>query len=344
MAKSKRKGKKKRNIIIVLILIVLVGAVVFVLKIRNANADATLENVNYTVVSEIFENIIEVSSIVEAAESQTLRVAGTGTVEAVNVEEGDYVTEGMIILRLNSAAQEYDLAQLDYSIKQKRIIGSAEEVELMQKQRDMIIDQLEDRQVIAMFDGIVAHLDVAEGDVFEAKDSIGTLINRTYLKSTIEVVETDASRLVVGQKVNMTFPAYKKETVYGTVISWPSVARVTDSGSIVVEVEVRIDNPPDEILPNYSFFGNIQINEPETLLFVEHSAIGKEEEQSFVEIMQEDGSVVRQNVTVEPYDETYVKILEGLKEGDVLKAQGDFESGSALQGPGGGSAQGAQLK
>lgn len=307
-----------------------IGGAVF---LYTSSKSLTTVTSTYTVRSEVFENIIEVSGTVEAAKSQSLKVAGDGTVEAVFVEEGDFIREGTIILQLNSAEQEYSLAQLDYSIEQKQINGSAKEVALMQKERDMIIDQLEDRQVIASFDGIVAHLDVAVADVFEAKDEIGTLINRDYLSVAIEVAETDVSRLAIGQSVNMIFSAYADEVIIGTVVSWPSVGRITDSGAIVVDVEVRIDNPPDEILPNYSFIGDIEMSPPETVLLVENVTIAKEGKQNFVEIIQKDGSVIKQNVIVTTYDKSYVKILEGLQEGDELKSQGRIASGGAQRQP-----------
>jgi len=330
---AKNKGKKKKNIakvIISLAIMVAIGGAVF---LYTSGKSLTTVSSTYTVRSEVFEKIIEVSGTVEAEKSQSLKVAGDGTVEAVFVEEGDFIREGTIILQLNSAEQEYSLAQLDYFIEQKQINGSAKEVELMQKERDMIIDQLEDRQVIASFDGIVAHLDVAVADVFEAKDEIGTLINRDYLSVAIEVAETDVSRLAIGQSVNMIFSAYADEVIMGTVVSWPSVGRITDSGAIVVDVEVRIDNPPDEILPNYSFIGNIEMSPPETVLLVENVTIAKDGKQNFVEIIQKDGSVVTQNVMVTTYDRSYVKILEGLQEGDELKSQGRIASGGAQRQP-----------
>jgi hypothetical protein len=44
----------------------------------------------------------------------------------------------------------------------------------------------------------------------------------------------------------------------------------------VVKAEIRIDDPPDIILPNYSFTGEIEIEPPLTLLLVERLAIGYE--------------------------------------------------------------------
>ncbi|MFI3257614.1 MAG: efflux RND transporter periplasmic adaptor subunit [Spirochaetales bacterium] len=324
MAKPKR--KKITGIIISIAVIAIIGTAYYLYKKANTQQTGP---VTYTVVKETFENVIEVSGTVAAAKSQTLQVAGAGTVEAVYVEEGDLITKDTVILQLNNAEQEYNLAQLDYNIEQKLINGSAKEVELLQKQRDMLLDDLKDRQVIAFFDGIVAQLDVSEGDVFESADEIGTLINRDYLISAIEVVETDTPLLAIGQKVIMTFPAYEAGDIEGTVVSWPSVARLATSGASIVDVKVEIENPPPGILPYFSFIGKIEISPEETLLLVERLAIATENRQQFAEVLQPDGSVIRKNVTAVPYDTSYVSILDGLEEGDVLIAQETLVSGTA---------------
>ncbi len=318
--------KKKsliRTIIIVVILILVAGGFVFVKSSRKPVGT----NVTFTVIKEVYENIIDISGTVAAAESQKLQVAGAGTVKAVYVTEGDTVKEGDLILELNMSEQEYNLAKHDYDIEQKRINGSSRDVELMETQREMLLDRLEDRQVIAMFDGIVAELKISEGDVLEAKDSVGTLINRDYLSATIEVVETDVASLKVGQTVYLTFPAYEKETVIAEVLSWPSVARVTNSGSTVVDVEIRIKNPPIEILPNYSFVGEIEISPSEEMLLVENEAIGKDDNGMYSEVIKKDGTTERRDVIAMPYSRTHMQIISGLKEGDELVSQGNLLSG-----------------
>jgi hypothetical protein len=193
----------------------------------------------------------------------------------------------------------------------------------MEKQREVLIQRIQDRKVIANFDGIIASFSVTAGDYFEAKDSVGIIVDRTYLRAEVEVVETDAPKLRVGQKVLFTFPAYKDgeaATVEGRVVSFPAVGTVTSRGATVVKAEVRIDEPPVEIIPNYSFTGKIEITPPETIVFVERLAIGYENGKAFAEKIT-DTSLERVDVRVEPYGKNYVSIISGLKDGDMVKAQ-----------------------
>ena len=105
--------------------------------------------------------------------------------------------------------------------------------------------------------------------------------------------------------------------VHGYVVSWPAIGEVTSRGATIVKAKIRIDDFPESILPNYSFTGKIQITEPVENLVVEKYAVAYENHEAYVETV----SGKRINVKVQPYGKIYVKILEGLGGGEMLKAQ-----------------------
>ena len=320
-----KKGKIIKIIIISVVVIALGTAGVFVA--RKLVSGDTVEDKTYRVRQETYENVIEISGNIAAANSQSLQAAGSGTVQAVYVKEGDRVKKGQVILELDATEQQYNLASLDYDIAQKKISGSKRELELLQSKRDMLVSKLDERKVVAYFDGIIAKLSVAPGDYLNAKDTVGTLIDRTYMTASVEIVETDVAKLNIGQTVHFTFPAYNKGTVDGYVVSYPAVGTVTNRGATVVNAEVRIDNPPDEILPNYSFTGKIEISASVTVVIVERQAIGYENGNAYVEVVNADGTTTRRNVSVEAYGTQYVNILSGVRPGETLKSLGNV-SGS----------------
>ncbi|MCR5188232.1 MAG: HlyD family efflux transporter periplasmic adaptor subunit [Treponema sp.] len=285
--------------------------------IRSLIANKNSENVTYMVNKETYENVIEISGTVAAAQEQTLQALSDGTVLAVYVQAGDKVKKGDVILQLDDTTEQYNLAKHDYDMATTRISGSERELKLMETQRLSLVQKIADRQVVATFDGIVADLDVAVGDSLEAKDTVGTLVNLDYLTAEVEVAETDVQKLAVGQKVNFTFSALENETVEGYVVGWPAIGEVTSRGATVVTAQVRIDNYPEAILPNFSFTGKIELSPTEENLVVSRYAIAYDEDgQAYVEIARS-GKIV--NVTVERYGSDYVKVLEGLNGGEVLK-------------------------
>jgi len=302
----------------------LIGAALLVLILRLSRAamekSAAAGQETYVVRTETYENAIQIAGTVAAAKSQTLKSLNDGTVVGVYKNEGDVVKKGDLIVQLDDTEQQYNLANLDYEISVARQNQTSGKLKLMQTQRISLLRKIEDRKIVATFDGVIAALDVDPGDYLEAKDEIGTLVNTDYLTADVEVAETDVAKLKVGQKVDFTFPAYD-DTVEGYLVSYPAIGEVTSRGATVVNATVRIDNVPDGILPNFSFTGKIQITEPEQKLVVERYAIGREKGMAFAEIIGRDGKTTKVEVTVEPYGLDYVNILSGLTGGEMLKAQ-----------------------
>ena len=238
---------------------------------------------------------------------------------AVYVKQGDAFKKNDVIIQMDASEQQYNLAKHDYEMETTRITGSARQYNLMQTQRLSLVQKIAERKVSATFDGIIADIDVAVGDSLEAKDSVGTLVDISYLIADVEVAETDVAKLKAGQEVQFSFPAYEG-AVTGHVVGWPAIGEVTSRGATVVKVRLRIDDYPREsILPNFSFSGQIKIAPDETYLLVEREAIGRDGNQAFVENAK---TGEKKKVKVETYSREFVKIIEGdVAEGEVLKAQ-----------------------
>ena len=318
----KIKLTKKQKIILGVVLGLV--ALIVILKVSRyfVEKSASAGQTTYIVRKETYENVIQIAGTVSAAKSQTLQSLNDGNVVGVYKKEGDYVKAGDLIVQLDDTEQQYNLANLDYEISVARQNQTAGKLKLMETQRISLVRKVENRKIVATFDGVIADLDVDPGDYLEAKDSIGTLVNTDYLTADVEIAETDVSKLKIGQKVEFTFPAYSGE-VYGTLDSYPAIGEVTSRGATVVNATVRIDDVPDGILPNFSFTGKIQITEPETKLVVERYAIGHDKGTAFVEIIGRDGKTTKVEVSVEPYGLEYVNVLSGLNGGEMLKAQSD---------------------
>ncbi|QQO09468.1 efflux RND transporter periplasmic adaptor subunit [Breznakiella homolactica] len=324
---KKRKKSKAAKILVPLAVLILIAAGFFVYRSRNSGG-RDIPAMNFTVRSELYRDVIEITGNIKAAQQQNLQAAGDGTVEAVYVREGDRVKKGDILFRLDDSSERYNLANHDFQMNQERINGALGKLELMEQQREVLIKKIEDRRMTALFDGIIGQLTLTEGDYAKAQDNFGYLIDRSYLKATVEVVETDASRLKAGQRVTLTFPAYPDLHVEAKVLSFPAVGRITTRGTTVLDTEIRIDNPPAEILPGYSFDGEIISGEEEEIIMVEAAAIAYEGGQAYAE--KTDGeTVLRADVEVVPYGRDMVRILSGLNPGDTVKMQteGGFSMG-----------------
>ena len=330
-----KKKSVKIIIIVIIVLALIAGGVIAARKLLHKPA---AQDSIYTAKVETYENIIEISGTVAAAQEQKLQALSSGTVLAVYVKAGDKVRKGDVILQLDDTTEQYNLAKHDYDMAATRISGSARELKLKETQRLSLLQKIEDRKVAATFDGVIADLDVAVGDSLEAKDAVGTIVNIDYLTAEVEVAETDVAKLEVGQEVELKFSACN-EKVIGYVESWPAIGTVTSRGATVVKAKIKIMDYPATILPNFSFTGKIYIEAPVDNVIVERYAIGREEKSTYV-VLAKTGEKIP--VRVVPYGRDYVKVVEGLSGGEQLLQQtkpavsGSKANGNNRQGNGNG--------
>lgn len=314
--KEKRKQKRKK-LLRILIPLTIAGIFIFIFfpKKSSGNIVSTV-----TVKKEIIKDQIQISGYIEAAQQQVLQSPGEGLVKRVKVKEGDTVKKGDLIFALDTSYQEMQVAKQEFAIAQEEINGASKRLTLMQKELELLIKQLEDRSIYAKFDGIVASFDLSEGVYVLPKDNFGTIIDRSYLKATVSIAETDASRLAINQTVLLSFQAVPEMELTGKVTAYPSIAKINSQrGTTVIDAKIKVDNPPENILPGYSFSGKIIAGEDEEVLFVEQSAIFYDKGIPFVEKMLEGNKTEKINVEILPYMRGFVKIISGLNEGDVLK-------------------------
>ena len=338
MAKNRKKMNKGIKILIIILVVAFVVAGVLVGLRFLLHKDSNQSNV-YQVNKEIYENVIEISGTVSAAEQQTLNALGEGTVMEVYVKEGDTVKKGDVLVQLDDSEQVYNLENHDYKMATTKLTGSPRELKLMETQRLSLLQKIADRKIVASFDGVVVEMDAVVGNSVERGEKIGTLVNLDYLTAEVEIPETDVAKLKVGQEVILEFNASSK-TGTGYVTGWPAIGELTSRGASVVKAQIRIDDYPEEILPNYSFTGKIKVAEPEDYLLVERYAIGYENKKPYV-VTNKSGKKI--DVKVVPYGNSMVKIVEGdVKEGDVLlqqskpKLSGSSKNRGGMMAPPGG--------
>ncbi len=172
-------------------------------------------------------------------------------------------------------------------------------------------------------------MNIEEGDYINAgsKDTQVRIINISSLKAVVEVDELDAPLVKEGQNVLFNFDALPDEKVTGRVEDIPIEGKVTNEGIAVLDTEIVIQNPPEDIHPGYSFTAEIVVKKEEKILVVNKNAIMERGSRKLVfkapEAGSGSGSSMEKSsrlrpVRVEtvPYNEREVKILSGLSEGD----------------------------
>ena len=318
--RRRRAGRRRRILAVAAVAVAAVLALSFLLQ-RDDDPkpqDGTLREA--VVISNTYTQIIDISGYVEPYDTQETKFRSTGAVTGVFVEEGDAVEEGQLLASIDNTQQLASLQDIRDQIEEAELSGSVRDLELLRLRETNAENALDYTNIYAAFDGEVASVDVSVGDYFEAGDSVVTIVDRSRLKATVEIDEIDMQYVRLGQTAELVFES-RPDIVVEAVVSYiPMLGRYTDQGIGVADVELLIEDPPEGIMPGFTFEGTIAAEEDVEMLLIPQSAItrGRGGAES-VSVRRSDGSAETVSVRTEYLGEGLSEVLSGnLKEGDVL--------------------------
>ncbi|RKX82661.1 MAG: hypothetical protein DRP70_16025, partial [Spirochaetes bacterium] len=252
--------------LIIPVLIITSGVILYLLAGRTAETEVSAEDVQPSIVEvEVLtkRDGIEISGNIEPVASADLAFPIAGYIEKILVSAGDKVSSGETVAILEDSQQRFNLAEVDVEIDTELVSGTQRNLELLDLKRQMKATELEDTRLKSTISGVVTEVYADTGDFVTAQqagsasDVIVRVIDRSSMMALVEVDELDAPYLSPGQRVEFQFDAYPDLSVSGKVSMIPMEARVTSQGIAVLDTEVVIENPPSEILPFFTFSGEI---------------------------------------------------------------------------------------
>lgn len=282
-------------------------------------AVSAFTTVEEKVYESTYSTTIDLSGYVIPYDEQKVNFRSTGAITGVYVSEGQSVKKGDLLVTIDDTNQQYAIANLEAQIEQAQLEGSSRTLKLLELQKKTAENNLDYTRSYANFDGVVASVDVSVGDYFEAGDSAMTLIDRSKLKATVEIDEIDMQYVTLGQTAELTFDALPGVIVPASVSYIPMLGRYTTQGIGVMDVEITIENPPQGLVPGYTFEGTINVEGEVSMMLIPQSAITTRRGISTVEKKLSDGTSQTVTITVKYLGEGICQVLGGdLKVGDTV--------------------------
>lgn len=267
-------------------------------------------------------------------------------IEAMLVNEGDFVTDGTPIFRIKSEDVE-DILQ-----NYKDTMDSAEErVESAQSKVDSTQDTYENYTITAPISGQVITKSVKAGDnISRSSGSSATTMAVIYDLSEVtfemSVDELDVGKVKVGQTVEITADAVEGKTFTGKVTN-VSLESSQSNGVTNYPVTVTLDEV-GELLPGMNVDGKIILDEAADVLMIPVDSLmrGNRVYVKDDTVTEQQGSVPAGFKAVEVEtgltNDEYVQIVSGLSEGDEIYVDESSSSSGmtfpmgGMGGPGGG--------
>ena len=267
----------------------------------------------------VFAETVEISGNLMPIDARDLAFPIAGRVTAVPIDVGSSAALGSVVARLDDSKARYELASVETQLQQKKLSGSSREIQILELQREIAAQAVRDHVLRSPIGGRVSEIDIRVNDFVSAGRRIARIIDDSSFKARVQIDELDSPRVRVGQPVRFFFDALPELEVTGSVLTLAIEARLTSNGLAVRDAEVLIENPPDELLPGYSFTGQILFGEEEEVLAVPEEAVFNHGGETYVFLPSENGgSPEKQIVEARVLDRERIRILSGLSEGQKI--------------------------
>lgn len=290
-----------------------------------------------------FNHYIELQGRVDADDISFVTPRGMGgQVKALFVKQGDMVSKGQLLLKLDDRVVTQQLEQLKtqlnfaediYKRRQnlwKQGIGSEVEllsaknnVDNLNKQIELVKEQLNMTNVYAEVSGFVNTMNARVGQVFQGVTGATpdiTIINTSRLKVITDVPENYLSKVNKGSRVEISIPDINKN--FSSTISF--IAASINPASRGFSTEARL--PADAaIKPNQLALVRILDYAAPSAMVVPVNLVQSDEKGKyvFVAVTEKNGMVARKKaVVVGQVQGDFVEIKNGLVAGDQLVSQG----------------------
>lgn len=259
-------------------------------------------------------------------------------VEALLVNEGDYVTKGTPVFRMT--AKTADKLLQNYKDTMDR---AQESMESAQSKLESTQDSYDNYTIKAPISGQVITKSYKVGDNITKNSGSTTVVATIYdlsgLTFEMSIDELDIQSVKVGQKVTVTADAYEGQIFSGTVTN-VSLESSYSNGVSTYPVTVTLDEVGN-LLPGMNVDGVITLEEAEDVLTIPVDSLMRGN-QVYVRddtATEQQGAVPAgfRAVQVETgiTNDSYVEIISGLEEGDEIYVSKSSTGTSSFMMPGG---------
>lgn len=189
-------------------------------------------------------------------------------------------------------------------------------------QVELYEDQLAEGIVKAPISGIVTAVNFDAGDSYIQGSPIITIQDCSSFEVSAYIGEYDISDIEKGQRVLIKTDATDDVELEGTVVFVsPTAATSLTGGDVTYLVRISVDTPNERLRLDMSASLSIIIEQHENALTVPYNAVQEDEQgNTYVEVMEEDGTTTKVPVTVVLESNYYTEIkADSLTEGQKVR-------------------------
>ncbi len=233
--KSNKKGKWKWLILLLVIIVAAIAAFFFLKKKKSGGGSSEVKTAEVT--TQTIVSSLSASGTISPKDSYNITSMAEGDVIAADFEEGDQVTEGQVMYRIDSTSVDSKVSLANSSLErsQKKYDSATEDYSKM-------ASKLSGNTYKATATGYIKSLKVKAGQKLSANTEIAELYNDSVMEAAIPFLSTDAQQIAVGSTATLTL-SDTLEQLEGTVVAVATMDQTLTGGQMVRDVTVQVNNP-----------------------------------------------------------------------------------------------------
>ena len=284
-----------------------------------------------TVQKKEFKHYFKTQGSVISKEMAFIRPELSGVVNALAIEEGDYVKKGQLIITVSTEFLFAQLAEINEQVsfteylfeKQKNLYneGLSTEIQLkevennfnrIKKSKNTLLTQLEKAKVVAPFSGFIEKVMVQIGESVSPMVSICHLVSTDNLYVEADVSETLLSKISKNNPLEVYFPSLNLNL---EALKINRIGKIVNPINRTVKIETRLPNSKI-IIPNLMAELKINHYSKDSAICLPSRLILKDSDgNTYVKLLDNKNKVLICPIILGNSEKAEVEIISGLKEG-----------------------------
>ena len=298
-----------------------------------------------------FEHFIEVTGQVEAEQDVNVSPESVGVIKEILVKEGQKVSKGQILARLNTEMPESQLQEVEVQLnlantnyeRQKNLwdqnIGSEMQYlqaknnkESLEKRIESLKTQIKMAEVKSPINGVVDIVYQEKGHIGSPQTPLAKVINVGKIKIYADISESYITKIKKGDNVNIYFPALDRE-INAKI---DQIGNTIDPNNRTFRVRINLNNEDKMIKPNLVSIVKVRDYVNDEAIAIRSLYIKEDFTGNYTYIVENrEGNNIAKKVYVTPgiTNNNITEVTDGLSEGMLVISEGfnQVADGTVLQ-------------
>jgi membrane fusion protein (multidrug efflux system) len=287
--------------------------------------------------TEPFTETLEALGTAKANESVVITPTLEERVVGVYFEDGDDVSEGQVLLKLDDSEIQFQLAEARATLMEQqkqfdrirqlaktnatsrsRLDEEQGLLEIAKAKVELMKAQLQDYTIRAPFSGALGTRQISTGAVVDSDTVITTLDDTTKIKLDFTVPEIYLGVLRLGMNVSARSAAYPNRKFEGTVAA---ISSRVDPETRTLTIRAHIPNPQRLLKPGMLLTVDLIKDRSRTLIIPEEAVI-LEKNKKYALVVAPDNTVKKIEIVTGRRSPGKVEVISGLSAGQQVIIKG----------------------